>query len=154
MYKVTAHAIRNGKTIEVTVGGVLPDSCHTASVVDIYPGGSRVYLVDPGAAQVFVEETIKSGSGLCLMILLPWGATVSIPDKEHETVDIYVNNHEVLEVTVVDKEAQFIVIALTGTDTGCSIIPKDAMYPAIYSKVFGPSSYDDCRNWVASNCSQ
>jgi hypothetical protein len=152
MNNVTAYAVRNGTTIEVTVGGFLPNSCHTARVEDFYPGGSRQYLVDPDAAQVFIEETIKPGSNRCLMMLIPWGATVPIPDKTHTKVEIFVNNHEVLEVSVVEADSQFIVIALTGTDTGCSIVPNDALYPAIYSKVYGPDSYDDCKTWIGSNC--
>jgi hypothetical protein len=44
------------------------------------------------------------------------------------------------------------VIALTGTNTECSIVPEDAIYPAIYSKVYGPASHDDCKAWVATNC--
>lgn len=156
MLKLTAHAIREGKTIEVTIAGYLSDSCHQAIVNDIYPGGGRVYIVDPGAAQVFIEEIVKPGSGLCLMVLVPWAATVAIPDNKHVKAEIFVNNTEVLEVPVVDKKGQFIVIALTGSmsgnSTGCSIIPKDAMYLAIYSKMFGPASYDDCKAWVATNC--
>jgi len=152
MYKVTGHAVRNGKTIEVTVGGLLPDSCHTARIEDFYPGGSRVYIVDPGAAQIFIEETVKPGSNLCLMMLVPWSATVSILDKTHTKVEIFVNNHEVLEVPVVEANSLFIVIALTGTNTGCSIVPKDAIYPAIYSNVYGSASHDDCKAWVANNC--
>jgi len=152
MHNVTAHAVRNGKTIEVTVGGSLSNSCHTARIKDFYPGGSIVYIKDPGAAQVFIEETTKPGSNLCLMILVPWGETVSIPDKEHTKVEIFVNNHEVLEVPVVEATSEFIVIAVTGTKNRCSIIPKDALYLAIYSKVYGPASYDECKAWVASNC--
>lgn len=152
MYKVTAHAVRNGKSIEVTVGGFLPNSCHTARIEDIYPGGKRVYIVDPGAAQVFIEESVKPGSNICLMMLVPWSATVSIPDRDHSKVEIFVNNQEVLEVPVVDSKSEFIVIALTGTNVGCSIIPKGAVYPAIYSKVFGPAPYKECQDWVAKNC--
>lgn len=152
MHNLTAHAVRNGKTIEVTVSGDLPNSCYTARIKDTYPGGSIVYIVDPGAAQVFVEETTKLGSTRCLMILVPWSETVSIPDKDHSKVEIFVNNHEVLEVPVVEKDSEFIVIAVTGTNNRCSIIPKDAPYLGIYSKVFGPASYQDCEAWVASNC--
>lgn len=156
MNKVSAHAIRNGKTIEVTVSGYLPNSCHEARIIDIYPGGSRVYIVDPGAAQVFIEETVKPGSSMCLMVLVPWAATVAIPDSQHSKVEVFVNNHEVLETVVVEKKDQFIVVALTGSaagsSTGCSILPKDAVYPAIYSKVYGPDTYDACKAWVAGNC--
>jgi hypothetical protein len=166
MYDVKAFAIRTGKTIEVTISGLLPNSCYQARIEDIYPGGNRVYLVDPGAAQVFIEETLKPGSDICLLQLVPWVGTVGIPDKTHKKVEIYVNNSEVLEIQVLDIQAgsfsaksnkkEFIVIARTGSPedhhVGCSIIPKDALYPAIYNQVFGPSSYIGCKNWVAANC--
>lgn len=156
MHNITAHAVRTGKTIEVTVTGYLADSCHQAQVSDIYPGGSRVYITDPGAAQVFVEETVKPGSGICLMVLVPWACTVAVSDTQHNKVEVFVNNHEVLEVPVIAKDDQFIVIARTGStpgnSTGCSIIPKDALYPAIYSKMFGPATYAECKTWVAGNC--
>lgn len=153
METISAHAVRNGNTIEVTVSGFIPNSCYAARVQDIYPGGSRVYITDPGAAQVFIEEAIKAGSELCAMVLTPWGATVSIPDKEHDKIEIFINNHEVLEVAVMDrKKSQFIVIALTGTTKGCSILPEEAMYLAIYTQVFGPATYDNCKNWVLANC--
>ena len=152
MNHVTAHAVRIGKSIEVTVGGTLSNSCHEARIKDFYPGGSILHVVDPGAAQVFIEETTKAGSTYCLMMLIPWGATVCIPDKIHTKVEIFVNNHEVLEVPVIESNSQFIVIALTGTNTGCSVIPEDAAYPAIYSKVHGPALYNDCKMWVGSNC--
>jgi hypothetical protein len=156
MTSISAHAVRNGKTIEVTVSGSLPNSCHQAQVVDFYPGGSRVYITDPGAAQVFIEETVKPGSNLCLMMLVPWAATVAIPDAKHTIVEIFVNNHEVLEIPVIEKKGEFIVIALTGStagnSTGCSIIPKDALYLAIYSKMYGPDTYEKCQAWVTGNC--
>ena len=156
MYKLTAHAVRNGKTIEVTVNGTLPNSCHSALVSDIYPGGSRSYIVDPGMAQVFIEETVQTGSSMCLMMLVPWAATVSIPDTTHNKVEIFVNNHAALEVEVIEKNGSFIVIALTGSatgnSTGCSIVPRDALYPAIYSTVYGPNSHDACSAWVTGNC--
>lgn len=156
MHEVAAHAVRDGKSIEVTVSGSLPDSCHEARVRDIYPGGSITYITDPGAAQVFIEETVKPGGAVCLMVLMPWASTVTIPDATHTKVGIFINNKEVLEVPVVEKTAQFIVIALTGSTPGsaigCSILPKDALYPAIYSKMYGPASYDECKAWVSRNC--
>jgi hypothetical protein len=152
MHKVSAYAVREGKSIEVTVSGYLPDSCHEAKIQDIYPGGSRTGIIDPGAAQVFIEETVKTGSGVCLIAFVPWAATVVIPDRNHTKVEIFVNNKEALEVGVVGKEGRFIVIALTGFMTGCSIIPKDALYPAIYSRIFGPATYAECESWVVANC--
>jgi len=49
-------------------------------------------------------------------------------------------------------ESHFIVISLTGTTTGCKIVPEGSFYLAIYSKVFGPATQAECDEWVASNC--
>ena len=152
MYNVKVIAVRVGKTIEVTISGSLPDSCHQARLVDIYPGGRRAYVKDPGAAQVFIEESAKPGKGACLMMLVPWIQTISIVDRDHDKVEVFVNEHEVAEVPVTVLGNEYIVIALTGTDSGCSILPKDALYPAIYTRKFGPAPFAECREWVANNC--
>lgn len=153
MDNISAHAVRNNKTIEVTIAGSLATTCDTASVQDIYPGGSIQYFIDPGAAQVFVEEIHKTGNIMCGMHIMPWATTVSIPDRDHAKVEIFINKHEVLEVLVKDqKKTQFIVIVRTGTNSGCSVLPHDAMYPAIYSQAFGPASYEDCTKWITNNC--
>ena len=152
MRQVSAHAVRHGKTIEVTVLGQLADTCHQAEISDIYPGGDRVYITDPGAAQVFISETVKPGSQICLFIEMPWGSTTEIPDKEHETVEIFINNREVLEVKVADLSQQFIVIGAIESDIGgCAILPADSFYPAIYKRVFGPADYDACVKYAQSN---
>lgn len=151
MYNVKVFAVRIGKTIEVTISGSLPDSCHQARVVDFYPGGDRVYAKDPGAAQVFIEESAKPGMGACLMMLVPWVRTISIVDREHDKVEVFINEHEVAEVPVTILGTEYIVIALTGTTSGCSILPKGALYPAIYTQVFGPAAFAECRDWVTTN---
>jgi hypothetical protein len=102
MYDLTANAARKGKNIEVTVGGELPDPCYTAKIKDFYPGGSISYVVDPGAAQVFVEET-RDPDRICATVLVPWSASVSIPDEAHTKVEIFVNDRKVLEVPVVES---------------------------------------------------
>lgn len=154
MHKVSAHAVRKGKTIEVTISGELSDSCHQAVVEDFYPGGTRTYVKDPGVAQVFLTDSVKPGSQMCMMVIVPWSTTVEIPDKEHHSVEIYVNNNEILEVEVKDfSKAKFIVIAPIEEDMGgCSIIPEDSFYLAIYKKIYGPASYEDCAKFAASNC--
>jgi hypothetical protein len=54
------------------------------------------------------------------------------------------------------KQTRFIVIAPTGgPDTGhggCRILPEVAIYPAIYSQVFGPDTLVACRDYVLANC--
>lgn len=153
MKNITAHAVRNGKSIEVTISGTLPNTCYSAKIEDIYPGGSRVYIVDPGAAQVFIDYRLKPGSSRCLMITIPWGESTCIPSS-HTKVEIFVNNNEVIEVPVTEPDSEFIVIALTGTKSGCSIIPEGTPILTIYSQVFGPASYADCAAWISNNCAK
>ena len=51
---------------------------------------------------------------------------------------------------------QYIVIARTGASgskrSGCRILEADAVYAAIYSKVFGPASRGQCEKFVRDNC--
>jgi hypothetical protein len=152
MYDVSAHAIRYHGWIEVTVTGLLPTSCHQARIMDFYPGGNIVYIKDPGAAQVFIEETVLPGVVFCPMVLVPWAGTVCIMDDFHDKVAVFVNRQKQVEVKVKDKsKAQFIVLQLTGgiiPDGPYSIVPADTVYPAIYTKVYGPATYAKCDQWI------
>lgn len=89
MYDLNAFAVRKGNKIEVTISGNLADSCHRAIVEDIYPGGNRQYVRDPGEAQVFIREWIATTGSVCAMILIPWAVTLDIADTQHSTVGIY-----------------------------------------------------------------
>jgi hypothetical protein len=157
MEDVRAIAVRRGGVIEITVMGKLANSYHQARIEDIYPGGDRVYVVDPGAAQVFVEETVSPGSQFCMFRLFPWAQTVNITDKTHDKVAVFVNEDQVLETDLLDEDSQFIVIALTdsppGQLRGCSVVPEDTHYPVLYEHVFGPASNKECQAWIHSNCS-
>ena len=152
MYNVSAHAIRYRGWIEVTVKGYLPTSCHQARIVDVYPGGNIVYIKDPGAAQVFIEETVLPGVVFCPLVMVPWAATVCIMDDFHDKVAVFVNRQKHVEVKVKEKsKAQFIVLQLTGgiiPNGPYSIVPARSLYPAIYTKVYGPASYAKCDEWV------
>ena len=158
MEDIRAIAVRRGSVIETTVMGKLADSCHQARIADVYPGGERVYVVDPGAAQVFVEETASPGSQFCMFKLFPWAQTVNVPDKEHDKVEVFVNEERVLETALKDEDSRFIVIALTdsppGQLQGCSVVPEDTPYPSIYTHAFGPASIQDCQEWMANNCAR
>jgi hypothetical protein len=90
MYNVKAYAVRKNGNIDVTVSGDLSDTCHEAKIVDKYPGGTIAYPTDPGSAQVFIEETRKTGP--CLDVLVPWVSRVSIFDMEHDEVTIFINS--------------------------------------------------------------
>ncbi|MBZ5491894.1 MAG: hypothetical protein LAO76_13265 [Acidobacteriia bacterium] len=151
--KATAHRI-HGRLV-VHISGQLADTCIYADVIDKYPGGNRVYFVDPGAAQVFISER-KLSPGPCLEMLVPWYATVHLVDEAHKEVEIFVNEQK--ELTVPIKEArEYNVYALTGEPqrkAKCFIWPADAVVLAIYSKVFGPASHAECEKYVKENCSK
>ena len=54
-------------------------------------------------------------------------------------------------------EDRFKVIALTVSvgdkHEDCSVIKADAVFPTIYSEVFGPASLEECEKWLQENCS-
>ena len=159
MLNIKGYAVRKNGTINVTVSGDLANSCYTATIDDKYPGGNIVYIKDPGSAQVFIEEIMKQDSDICLFALLPWVGHINIIDSDHDTVTIFINGNPVATTDIVDikhKEIdslKYQVIALSGSNRqGCSVIPADAAYPAIYSPVFGPQSKDACEGWMADNC--
>ncbi len=155
MIEISAHAVKVGKTIEVTVSGYLPDSCHEARIADVYPGGNIVYVKDPGFAQVFVSEISKPNLHFCTLALVPFVATVYINDDIHSEVEILLNHNVALKIPVTKKGEKFIVLKLTGgivPNGSCSIVPENALYPAIYTKEFGPGSFDACAGWIAQHC--
>ena len=53
-------------------------------------------------------------------------------------------------------EDRFKVIALTVSvgdkHEDCSVIKADAVFPTIYSEVFGPASLEECEKWLQENC--
>jgi len=156
MYDVQAYAMRKDGVINITVMGSLPNSCYEASVVDKYPGGRIVYVVDPGSAQVFIEEVIKPGLDMCLLCLVPWVGYAKIPDETHDEVTVFINEDPVVKVQVQKEPERYRVIALTAAAgdgyKGCSVIPEDAYYPAIYSSVFGPGTKSECDKWRVEHC--
>ncbi len=156
MYNVKVYAVKKDGIISVTVTGNLPNSCYEVSVVDKYPGGNIVYVVDPGSAQVFIEETTKPSSEICLICLLPWVSHTKIPDETHDHVTVFINGEPVEKAQVQQEPEQYRVIALNASVgegyQGCSVIPADAYYPAIYSSVFGPFVKAECDKWLMGNC--
>ena len=156
MYDINANAYRRGDSIYVTITGYLPNSCYTAQIVDKYPGGNIIYIRDPGTAQVFIEESYKPGSGVCIMVLVPWVAHINIIDDAHDQVTVFVNGEPTAKVAIKEEPKEFRVIALTAAGRegyrGCSVIPADAFYLSIYSSVYGPASKTECDEWVSDNC--
>jgi hypothetical protein len=58
-----------------------------------------------------------------------------------------------------DAGKQYIVVAQVqeqpgATHTGCQVLAADAVYAAIYSKVFGPASQKECEQWMKKNCKE
>jgi hypothetical protein len=174
-FNLAVTATRFLGVIHATVYAVLPDGCHDAAVTDIYPGGNVQYVVDPGTAQVFVRFTRRDGP--CTQGLRPWRATREIRDAYHDTLEAigeFEDRTFVISVPVYDFKLAggpdidpgfdpesiveaFIVLALSETSEdvrhiGCRIVPKDAIYPAIYSRVFGPASLAQCRAWLNGHC--
>lgn len=155
MIDLKATAVRNGKSIEVLVTGFLNDSCHKARIFDIYPGGNISYIVDPGFAQVFLDETSSQGSDYCLLVLVPWAESITIPDRSHNEVEIYLNKQEKLQIPVLSEASSFVVCQLNGfnPNPSCSIVPEGMCnlgHP--FKQVFGPGSYQDCLAYKANKC--
>lgn len=153
MFDLNATAVRlHGQTI-VDLRGQLQDTCHMAEVVDKYPGGNRVYLVDPGAAQVFIAER-EAGPGPCLDMLVPWSAHVRIPDTSHSAVEIYLNEQLQFTIAVGESADTYIVYSWIGgiiPQVFLSIVPSNHVVPSDYTKEFGPASYAECTKWASEH---
>jgi len=147
MYNLHAIATRHYGRITVTLGAELATTCDAAEVIDWYPGGDRVYLVDPGTAQVFISETKRPGP--CGEVIMPWNRTVEIFDADHTKVEIFVNEQKRLTVPVQDVKHEYNVYKLLSiTENIYMIAPDGQIVPAIYVKVFGPASYQACVDYV------
>lgn len=172
MIDLAGFAWRGLTGISVCLFGCLPDSCSKAKITDKYPGGNINYIVDPGRAEVFITETRDSGS-ICLPYLVPWKGQVDIftTNPAHDTVRVYVNGKPELDLDVIEvgedpkaavKQLDILpwkVIALVGINPndkgpyhGCEIVPDHMAVPAIYRKVHGPASYQECRAFVEKSC--
>ena len=56
-----------------------------------------------------------------------------------------------------DSPKDYQVVSLSGElprHVGCKILRADAIYAAIYTKVFGPASREECERWVRRNCKE
>lgn len=98
-----------------------------------------------GTVTVSYEEVVPSG---------PAGDMITTPYTAVRAVGLDFATNVVFRKVVGSKGAnqQFIVIALTGTNTGCRILQEGEFYPAIFSQVFGAASLAACKAWVATNC--
>jgi hypothetical protein len=147
MLNLHAVATRQEGRICVFVGGQLPTPCDVAEIIDKYPGGQRVYLVDPGAAQVFISEK-RVRTGPCADHVLPWQGSVEILDEAHKKVEIFINEEKKLTVAVQESKEFDVYRVLVQPLNQLLIIPDGQIVPAIYQKVFGPASYKACDDYV------
>jgi hypothetical protein len=92
------------RRIHVRITGNLAGARHKAVVDDIYPGGKRIYVRDPGTAEVFIAETVDDDTGTVPPGLVPWSTEVTIADPFHDRVTIYVNGTRELEIKVKHRE--------------------------------------------------
>src|SRR4051794_23384734 len=145
--KATAYQTRSG--IYVTVFGLLADGCTRARISGTYPG-TIVHIVDPGYAEIYLDEWKKHGI-ICTMALVPWSDRAMIPDFGHKQVAILINGKKELTVDVQGLpprkkgDSDWVVTALTGSPKqgpfiGCSVHHKDDIILGIYSRVFGPDT--------------
>lgn len=149
--KVTVIAARTGKQIEVTISMMLPNSCYKAEVAGTYPG-DRIYITDPGAAQVFIDVT-RTTNAFCPMSLVPWIRTLNIVDSNHDKVEVFINGREEAEVPVAIVERYIVLKPLNPEISGfCTIHPYGQSYLMIYRQVFGPETYENCAAWIKQNC--
>jgi hypothetical protein len=59
MYQLHALAVRSHGRIDVSITGQLENTCMGAEVIDKYPNGHRVYVVDPGVPSACMAVTIR-----------------------------------------------------------------------------------------------
>ena len=153
MIDLNATAVRYHSEIVVNVRGQLVTTCDHADVYDKYPGGSRHYLVDPGAAQVFIAER-EICTGPCGQIVMPWAARVHIPDTTHRKVEVFVNEQLELTIPVTESSPMCIVYSWVGgivPQVFQSIVPANHVVPSDYTKEFGPASYEECVKWTTDH---
>ena len=75
MYQLQSRACQTKPGVYVTLA-VLANSCMQAEISGTYPG-SIVHFVDPGHAEIFIDEKHRPGSQICFMHLVPWYAQAS-----------------------------------------------------------------------------
>lgn len=162
MFGVKAKAVRTPIGVVCTIAALLENACKRAEIIGTYPG-SVFHFVDPGHAEVFINEYTLHG--LCIQHVVPWSRSVLIPDfPGHTQVNILVNDHSVLMVPIDAgpvvrraEDADWIVTALVGAPAGgpyfdCAVHHKDDIILAIYQVVFGPASKADCNKFIQGNC--
>lgn len=154
MYDISAFAIRHNGVVEVTINGLLANGCVEANITGTYPG-SVFHIVDPGYAEVFIEEKLKPGEMFCTQALVPWTLSVSFEDKVYDSVEIIVNNEKQISVDIVDEPSKFRVCGISGFagNLSCRVVPENSLLcGSLFSRLFGPASREECELWMLNHC--
>jgi hypothetical protein len=162
MYDLQARARRTKSGVYVQLAGLLANSCMQASIRGTYPG-SIVHIVDPGHAEIFINEEKRPGSVICLQHLVPWHEHVMLPDFSHKQVAVLVNGKQELLADIeeakgaTDAEKVWVVTALVGAPKegpflDCAIHHQDDIILAIYRRVFGPDTRAACDAFRGKSC--
>lgn len=101
---IEAEAYRTDGLLTVKLIGQSPTPCDEAAIVGYYPG-TIMHLTDPGSAQVYIRENRKPDMK---NIYCPpgcgriWMYNQIIRDNFHQTVEIWINDHLVLKIRILE----------------------------------------------------
>lgn len=158
MHNFKAFAIRKEGVINISMIGMLNNSCYSAKVSDKYPGGQKHYFIDPGTAQVFIQEEFKTDSPFCMMTLFPWAGHVNIIDGTYSEVSFFINDSLIVKVPITEyaeEHEEFSVLIPTSSTPEkckkeeCFIFPHGAPILPIYRIGIGPSTKITCEEWIS-----
>lgn len=151
MKDLTIQAVSYSGKIQVTLNGFLSNSCWEAKVVGTYPG-NIVHIMDPGYAEIFIEETKRPGEIICLQYMVPWMSVVNIDSSRHSKVVVYINGEKAVSSDINPEPNLFNVYGISGTvgPFGCRIVPEGSV--SHLTHLFGPASREDCKVWIHNNC--
>ena len=99
-----ANAFRTDGLITVILLGQLPTQCDEVAEVGSYPGNVMDFA-DPCSARIFIREERKPGleNIYCTLGLGNiWSINRVIPDKYSKAVEIFINEHLVRKIRVVE----------------------------------------------------
>ncbi len=151
MYDLSVSAVRHNGIVEVTINGFLANSYFVANIIGTYPG-TIFHIVDPGYAEVFIEEKKRPGTIVCTQSMVPWTVTTSFTDAAHDTVAIMINDEKQVMADIIDEPSEFNVYGISGFagNIACRIVPVGAF--GIADRLFGPASREECEAWMSNNC--
>ncbi|MCQ6282528.1 hypothetical protein [Bacillus sp. EB600] len=101
---IDADAFRTDGLITVILLGQLPTQCDEAAEVGSFPG-TVMDFANPCSARIFVREGRKPGreNMYCALGLGNiWSINRVIPDKYSKSVEIFINDHLVRKIRVVE----------------------------------------------------